>query len=546
MNHQRIANWAPIGAAVLVGWIGIEAQKPPRALGLDAPATAFSAGRAQKHLARIAQAPHPMGSAEAEKVRAYLVTQLKELGLEPSIQTPYSSENPARNVLARIRGTGPPGRKALLLSAHYDSVAAGPGAGDNASGVAVILEAVRALLAGPPPVRDVIVLFDDGEEIDFGGSIAFTREHAWNNDVGVVLNFDARGNSGPSVMFETSDDNGWLITQYAQAVSHPLATSLSMDVYKAMPNDTDLTVYKQANLAGLNFAFGAGVAAYHSPHDIPAAMDPDTLQHQGQNALQCLRWFTALDLEKPHAPGVTYFSLFSRFVVAYPMTFVLPLALATAALYGLVAAWLVVRGSTLREILAGAGLLFLAQLAALAILTSAYMIMQGINITRSSFNQEPFHFSHHDLLILSVASTLAGLATISIYRRLGGMSDWTALCAGAWLWWVVLGCILAAIAPGSSYFFVWPSVFGLCGLAASRKLGETSLRARGAAFLGSLPALILVLPLLRTMFDSLGLGMAAPIVGLAVLFTAAILPLVSKGRVSQIAGLPASTLTAAP
>ena len=46
-------------------------------------------------------------------------------------------------------------------------------------------------------------------------------------------------------MFETSEENGWLISQFAQAVNQPLATSLSMDIYQVLPNDTDLTVFKR-------------------------------------------------------------------------------------------------------------------------------------------------------------------------------------------------------------------------------------------------------------------------------------------------------------
>ena len=104
-----------------------------------------------------------------------------------------------------MKGQGPSGKKALMLCAHYDSVPTGPGASDNAAGVAVVLETLRALKAGPPLERDVIALFPDGEENGFHGSRLFVDEHPWAKDVSVVLNFDARGNSGPSIMFETSD-----------------------------------------------------------------------------------------------------------------------------------------------------------------------------------------------------------------------------------------------------------------------------------------------------------------------------------------------------
>ena len=106
---------------------------------------------------------------------------------------PHPTRHLVRNIVARWRGSGPAGKKALLLSAHYDSVARGPGAGDDASGVAAILESLRALKAGPAPERDVIILINDGEEVGLFGADVFADEHPWAKDVGVVLNFDARG-----------------------------------------------------------------------------------------------------------------------------------------------------------------------------------------------------------------------------------------------------------------------------------------------------------------------------------------------------------------
>src|SRR5207253_129548 len=127
-----------------------------------------------------------------------------------------------------------------------------------------------ALKNSPPLERDVILLIDDGEEAGLFGAEAFVHEHPWAKDVGLVVNLDARGNRGSSVMFETSEGNGWLIAEFARAVPHPLAASLSMDVYRLLPNDTNMTVFKRAGMAGLNFAFVGGLSAYHTPSDTPA------------------------------------------------------------------------------------------------------------------------------------------------------------------------------------------------------------------------------------------------------------------------------------
>lgn len=96
------------------------------------------------------------------------------------------------------------------------------------------------------------------------GAKAFVDAHPTAKEVKVALNFEARGNGGPSIMFETSPDNGWLIGAFAQAAPYPIANSLSEEIYGRLPNDTDLTVFKDAGIAGLNFAYLKGINSY--PH----------------------------------------------------------------------------------------------------------------------------------------------------------------------------------------------------------------------------------------------------------------------------------------
>lgn len=83
----------------------------------------------------------------------------------------------------------------------------------------------------------------------------------------MIANFEARGSKGSSFMFQTSDSNSRIIEEYAQAVSNPVSNSLLVDLYKQLPNDTDLTVALEHGLPGLNFAYGDGWVAYHTPMD---------------------------------------------------------------------------------------------------------------------------------------------------------------------------------------------------------------------------------------------------------------------------------------
>lgn len=107
--------WPVITCAIALGWYAIEVQKPPLARSIDAPSDVFAAGRAQKHVEALTRAPHPMGSDEAQYVRGVLIQKLTELGLAPTIQAPKRSNSPAKNVIARLQGQGPSGKKALML-----------------------------------------------------------------------------------------------------------------------------------------------------------------------------------------------------------------------------------------------------------------------------------------------------------------------------------------------------------------------------------------------------------------------------------------------
>jgi acetylornithine deacetylase/succinyl-diaminopimelate desuccinylase-like protein len=201
--------------AIIIGAIAISLLQlqSPKAVSSDSATTEFSAERAFSHLKEFAVSPHPLGSKEHDRVRDYLVQELETLGLAPEIQKVNSLNLPrtwvaggmVENIVAKIDGTN--SSKAIMLVAHYDSVTGGPGVADDGAGVAAILETVRALKETKPLKNDIIILLTDGEENGLLGAKAFVEEHPWVRDVGLVLNFEARGNEGPAFMFETSDNN---------------------------------------------------------------------------------------------------------------------------------------------------------------------------------------------------------------------------------------------------------------------------------------------------------------------------------------------------
>jgi hypothetical protein len=281
------------------------------------------------HVAEIARMPHPVGSAEHDRSRDYILGEFQKLGLESQLETGtgefsgkgYHASGPVENIVARLPGTA--NTRPVMLAAHYDSVKTGPGAGDDGHAVGVLIETLRALRSGPPLRNDVIFLITDGEERGLLGASLFMREHPWRHDPGVVLNFEARGTGGPSYMFETSSGNAWMIRALQAAVPRAEATSVAYEIYRRMPNDTDLSVFKGGGLAGMNFAFIEHPEFYHRPQDDVAHLDRRSVQEQGRYALSLTRVFGNQDLTAPHSGDAVYFPTRLTSLIVYPAFWVM-------------------------------------------------------------------------------------------------------------------------------------------------------------------------------------------------------------------------------
>ena len=78
--------------------------------------------------------------------------------------------------------------------------------------------------------NDLILLFTDAEEAGLLGATAFMAQHPYAKEVGVALNFEARGSGGPVLMFETSNGNARLIQEFAQSAPYPAANSLLYEI----------------------------------------------------------------------------------------------------------------------------------------------------------------------------------------------------------------------------------------------------------------------------------------------------------------------------
>lgn len=331
---KKFASTITLLLLVLAIYWGFTSSMPSYTKGSYVPETSFSTDRALVHVKEISKAPHGVGFPGHKQVRQYLISELRKMGLETSTQEGYTigkanNLSKATNILARIKGTD--SGKSLLLLSHYDSdLHSALGASDAGSGVATILESVRAFLSeNKKPKNDIIILISDGEEVDLSGAELFVDKHPWAKDVGLVLNFEARGSGGPSYVFiETNRGNQRLIEEFIEAdPKYPMANSLYYSIYKMLPNDTDLTVFREkGDIEGFNFAFIGDHFDYHTARDSYERMDRNTLAHQGSYLMPLLKHFGNTDLTSLKSLNdYVYFNIPFFGLVSYPFDWIWPM-----------------------------------------------------------------------------------------------------------------------------------------------------------------------------------------------------------------------------
>ncbi len=520
-----------LAALALALAFALQAPDTPAPAGERSPATGFAAARAMASLRQIAARPHPVGSADNKRVREYLVGELRALGLAPAVQTELGVMASAHasvggyvhNVVARLPGKVP--GKALMLVAHYDSVPSGNGAADNGASVAAILETVRALAASGPLRNDLIVLFTDGEEAGLLGAEAFVSSHPWKKDVAVALNFEFRGNTGPMLMFETSSGNGKLVEAFA-GLRQPVGSSLMYEVYKLLPNDTDMSALKRAGLNGMNFAAIERPSVYHSQLDRIELLDESTLQHEGETMLALARHFGDADLGQVRASDRVYFNVPGLGMITYGTGLVLPLAGLVALLSCALLVLGMRRGVLRRGAVIAAAILFPIVAVLLAIGIAA--AWGGITVLHPVYALlfEPYNSGWY---AVAMAASACGLATLVQ----GGLRRWISpaeQAMGAVLVWLVLLVLTAIAMPGASYLFTWPLLplllaQGYLLSARGRAMGPD--RRAWLLAAAALPGVLLIGSLVHILFVALTLKMAGIAVLVMLLFLGLLAPLLS-------------------
>ena len=514
--NSRLHVGSVLVAVAAAFMLSIRASAPPPALPDSAPAEVFSAQRAMEHVRVIANNPRPIDSPAHTASREYLLGELQRLGLEVELQraTIVEKTGPGRfvaarvtNVLGRKAGSGDEG--AVLFVSHYDTRPQTYGAADAASGVAAILETLRALESGPPLARDLIVAITDGEEMGLFGARAFIEQHRWAQEVELVLNFEARGNRGPAILFGTSPGGLELMRTAAAAIRHPSANSLACEIYRRIPNDSDFSVFSGAGISGFVFAFIGNHAAYHTLLDAAERLDTGSLQHLGSHALALIRGFAGSRSLPTGEREAVYFSLLNRWLYVYSATAAqrLGLALLAAAALALALTWR--RGAwSSSGLLRGAGYTVASTVGGgMAGVVPWWVLETQIPAVLAAPHGRPYRTLWFGAaLLLATVAIAAWLAGACKGER--GRMD---LLAGVLLFWAVAAAALSFWIPGASFLLTWPALAGWIGWLAAATISKPPALRWWLSAAGGLVAVLLIAPMLLLSLQALTLsGSAAP------------------------------------
>ncbi|GAB5378662.1 MAG: hypothetical protein Alis3KO_04040 [Aliiglaciecola sp.] len=522
-------------ATILWTW---QAQLPSDEEDFSIGGAPYSTKNAWSHLNNITKAPHYTGSADHTKVRDYIVDALQELGLQVEVQSTLSlsSKYPVashvENIIAKkpatVANTNPNG---LALMSHYDSSTySSYGASDAGSGVVVIIETMRTLIeSGLEHSNDIYVVITDAEEQGLLGAEAFVAEHRYAKNIDLVLNFEARGSGGASyTLLETNGGNQTLIDAFAQAgIKHPAANSLMYSIYKMLPNDTDLTIFReQGDINGFNFAFIDDHFDYHTAQDTAARLDPSSFNHQIDYITALVPHFASADLTTLDSnTDYVYVNFANLGIIDYPFSWVLPMALLALI------AFLGMMGWRAKNNQLSLKHLFLGIIPVIVCITLAVIVgWAGWRFLVWWFPQfadirQGFTYSGHYIvafgILLAMSSSAWFYSWITTKYAQMRAAEWY---SGIVLFWLLINLLIAVYLTGAGFFIV----IAISSLLILWLITNQDLSANYKAILIcllSIPGLVLITPQIPVFVIGLGLSSLSIATVLSVLVLMTFLPL---------------------
>ncbi|MDX6745440.1 M28 family peptidase [Polaribacter sp. PL03] len=474
--------------------------------------TAFSLDNALHHLKNISKEAHFVGSTEHKKVQNYIVTELQKMGFETEIQTQtainkkWYAATTTENIIAKLKGVG--SEKALMLLTHYDSNPhSSLGASDAGSGVVTILEGLRAFIAkNETQKNDIIILISDAEELGLLGAQAFVDTHPWTKDIGLVLNFEARGSGGPSYMLmETNGKNSKLLSEFlATKPNFPATNSLMYSIYKKLPNDTDLTVFREsADINGFNFAFIGDHFDYHTAQDSYERLDRETLLQQADYFTTSVNYFSNSDLTDLKSDEDFVYVNFPFIKLAtYPFSWVLTMVI----ICGVVFIILLFFGFSLNKIdVKGVLKGFVPFLSSLLLCGGiSFGLWQLLLIIHPHYNDMLHGFTYNGYQYILAFVFLNLWLLFTVYKPTSKEIKTTNLLIAPIFFWLVINFMISSFLKGAGFFII-PVICALLILAIAIFLNLEEKSKRILFTILSIPTIYIFAPLVKLFPVGLGL-----------------------------------------
>jgi len=347
------------------------------------------------------------------------------------------------------------------------------------------------------------------------------------------------------MLFETSDYNAGLISEFVQAAPYPKADSLAYAIYKMMPNDTDLTITKNAGISGLNFAFADQFFDYHTMSDSPENIDINSVQHAGSYALALTQHFGKISLPLSSTQDAVYFNLIAQLMVSYSFVWAYIFAAFTAALliwgvrqhlkqqinssistlfwlvcaYISLFAWVYVLIQTLFSLIGGDAridsssffLLFYAQdklFIAFSLLSSSFFSVGLYQLNSGGHRKRVLLFQLLTIFLALISGKnqfhfflipiVSGLLIILKFRK--GVALASLQWAGLIVWGLLLVLCIFYM-PEAAHMFTWPLAFALIFLIPLSKQSSLFI----GSILGATLAIYWFTPLIYEVYGAIGL-----------------------------------------
>ena len=462
------------------------------ATGCTSSPDRFSESNAQAHVDMLAGTigSRPVGTEANARARAYLVEQLERDGFDVRIQE-ADAQRPELGVTARVfniiavkEGTL---RDAVALVAHYDSVPEAPGAADDAFGAAVVIEAARVLAARPQANHSLMALLTDGEEAGLMGAAALIEDRSIADRLRAYLNVEAIGAAGPPFLFETGPGNAWLLAPWARQAPYPRGASFALEVYKRLPNDTDFSIFKQAELPGLNFALIGDSYAYHTARDTPERLAVSGMRSAGDNIVAIVETLDEANLSQRSVDEPIYFDIAGASGLTYGRQ--VAGAIATlAVLLGFVAwmraVWVVYRMSGAVRLLVATAWTLVGLALVAAAMSGAVWALREVRDVYHPWYAHPIRL----LFLLATAGAATGYLVLQLAMRLPGRPHAHPILVWCFTLpaWIALAITTEWLAPAAS--FLWTVSL----LAAGVALAPAPLHRAKVVRLGSFGVLVVV------------------------------------------------------